>query len=166
MALETIKPTPSGLPFPPFLFPFPFDVRWVPLSLSLPVKNTPSPIVLLSTSTCWLTGRQEPFQKSKKWNYTMGSSGSSGDCWIVGDQLRKHQFDCKGLFSFRMWCWIFALILCFSSLFSHGNSAKDFMGVIPLSAPGEDQRKSAQCQSFTALHQRFSVSANRYCRRI
>lgn len=30
MALETIKPTPSGLPFPPFLFPFPFAVKMSP----------------------------------------------------------------------------------------------------------------------------------------
>lgn len=67
----------------------------------------------------------------------------------------------------RFICFIFVCVVESLMIFSFGNFAKDFTGVVPLSAPSEDQGKSAQhCQSFSALHQHFSFSANIYCRRM
>lgn len=57
-------------------------------------------------------------------------------------------------------------MVCF---FFFGNSAKDFMGIVPLSAPSEDQRKSTQRVSplllFTGIflfRQIYTVDAYRY----
>lgn len=92
-----------------------------------------------------------------------GLSGSSGDCWIVGNQIVSTSFTLRS-FRFIFVCVVESLIF---SLF--GNSAKDFTGVVPLSAPGEDQRKSAQRVSplllFTSIfhfQQIYTVDAYRY----
>lgn len=81
----------------------------------------------------------------------------------MGNQIVSTSFTLRS-FRFIFVCVVESLIF---SLF--GNSAKDFTGVVPLSAPGEDQRKSAQRVSplllFTSIfhfQQIYTVDAYRY----
>lgn len=88
-------------------------------------------------------------------------SGSSGDCSVVGNQLCKHQFYVKVCLICVVESLISLLFVCFVLVLLFGNSAKDFPGVVPLSTPGEDQRKSAQSVSPLLLFTSSFFSAER-----
>lgn len=92
--------------FPPSLS-LSFRCKTSSLSLSLPIKNTPSHIVLISTRMS-LTHRQaRAIWKIQEMKLQDGSSGSSGDCWIVGNQIVSTSFTLRFVCFIFTCCWIF-----------------------------------------------------------
>lgn len=132
---------------PPLLLPFPLGVRWVPHSLSLPVKNSASsPNVPVPTRVVVDSqAGKSYFQIFKKWKYTMGwvVQAEIAQLWVINFVSTSFMLRFVWFVLLNLWFLYYSFV--FVLLF--GNSAKDFLGIVPLSAPGEDQRKSAQCVS-------------------